>query len=72
MSTGSTILEQAKRRVQYVDFDPTNKQHIEAYAQMRSGVLPATIRFNLEHPFLTVPDMINSKIVDKFISDALA
>jgi len=56
----------------YVDFDPTNPEHMVAF-QMQclgnyedTGVIHIrqhkTLRFNLEQPFLDVPSMMNHKV----------
>jgi hypothetical protein len=68
----------AKMQKRYVDFDPQNKSHLEAYSLLALGVVEdngsirirqhATLRFHLEAPFVDVPSMMHYKVGHAYLN----
>lgn len=58
---------------QYVDFDPTNKDHIEAFSMLCLGVdndnfrQHPTLRFNIHHPYTDVRKMMFHMVARDYI-----
>lgn len=67
-----------KVQKQYVDFDPTNPKHMEAFKSLCLGELKPGVgicikqheylRFNLEHPFEDVRTMMFHKVGQHFVN----
>ena len=62
-TTGGFINKQFK----YVDFNPSSKKHRTIFLQFKlSGKWPSSIRFNLDPLYVSVPTMINQKLLDYY------
>lgn len=60
------VIKSSKKRV----FDMNNKKDIEIYKsflETNSWKVSGSCPFNLEYPYLTVPDMIKDKLIRKFL-----
>lgn len=56
----------------HVRFDAGNPEHLQAFYMLKFKARQhPTLRFVLEDGFSDVPQMMQSKITDRFISDAL-
>lgn len=63
LTTGGFISKQ----FDYVDFNPSNKKHRAAFLEFKlSGRWPDNIRFNLDPLYVSVPTMINQKLLDYY------
>jgi hypothetical protein len=71
-----------KVRKQVVDFDPQNLDHLKAFQMLSLGNKDErgnihvkqhpTLRFHLESPFVSVPDMMNNIIGHEYLKLKLA
>lgn len=60
------VIKSSKKRV----FDMNNKKDVEIYKsflETNSWKVSGSCPFNLEYPYLTVPDMIKDKLIRKFL-----
>ena len=61
---------QRKFASRYVSFDPTNKDHLEAYYTLRyKGRQDKELRFFLEDPFLDCVSMMQHKITQEHLKN---
>ena len=57
------------RQYDYVDFDPSNKKHRNAFLEFKlTGKWPSNLRFNLDPLYNNVPSMINQKLLDFYFN----
>jgi hypothetical protein len=62
-TTGGFISKQ----FDYVDFNPSNKKHRAAFLEFKlTGRWPDNLRFNLDPLYVSVPTMINQKLLDYY------
>jgi hypothetical protein len=63
LTTGGFISKQ----FDYVDFNPSNKKHRAAFLEFKlTGRWPDNLRFNLDPLYVSVPTMINQKLLDYY------
>ena len=63
LTTGGFISKQ----FDYVDFNPSNKKHRAAFLEFKlTGRWPDNLRFNLDPLYISVPTMINQKLLDYY------
>lgn len=63
LTTGGFISKQ----FDYVDFNPSNKKHRAAFLEFKlTGRWPDSLRFNLDPLYVSVPTMINQKLLDYY------
>lgn len=63
LTTGGFISKQ----FEYVDFNPSNKKHRAAFLEFKlTGRWPDSLRFNLDPLYVSVPTMINQKLLDYY------
>jgi len=66
-----------KVRKQVVDFNPHDQEHLKAFAMLSLGNKDergnihvkqhSTLRFHLETPFVSIPDMMNNVIGHEYL-----
>jgi hypothetical protein len=62
-TTGGFISKQ----FEYVDFNPSSKKHRAAFLEFKlTGKWPDNLRFNLDPLYVSVPTMINQKLLDYY------
>lgn len=63
LTTGGFI----NKQYDYVDFNPSNKKHRTAFLEFKlTGRWPDSLRFNLDPLYVSVPTMINQKLLDYY------
>lgn len=68
----AAALQVAMKKINYVEFDPTNREHVKAFAQFEyCGQQHPTLRFVLKAPFLDVRTMIRSMIAEQYVRNIM-
>jgi hypothetical protein len=63
-----TVLRSVVSNLRYEKFDPSTPDHLAAFAMLvRDGKQHSTLRFHLEHPFVNVRAMMESKVCDAYL-----
>ncbi len=63
----SSLIERLVR--EKVEFDPYNKEHIQAYDSLRNDGRQTRLRFVLQYPFLDVVTMMEYKLAQRVVND---
>lgn len=65
----STVLPLATNGLRYEKFDPSNAEHRKAFAMIvQDKRQHPTLRFNLEHPFVNVREMMLNRVAAAYIA----
>lgn len=57
-----------RRNIEKVEFNPSNKDHIEAYKMLLEGKLHPTLRFNVPHHFVDQLQYLDRKVALHYLN----